>query len=779
MTLVSSSIPNMVNGVSQQPYTLRLSSQAELQENGLSTVSQGLMKRPPTRFIKRLGDPITGTAFIHTINRDAVEQYEVIITNGNLRVFDLNGNEKTVAFPEGKAYLNSLDPADSFRAVTVADYTFILNKGVTVEPDPAIVPLRNHEALVVVRSGQYGKTYTIALNNVIKASHTTPNGSVATDAPEIVTTQIAANLSLALTTNGIPNTLAGNVIHIASGASFSIITSDGYGDSAMYAIKDKAQRFSALPANGAVNGFTVEVVGDVATTGDNYWVRFVVGESGGVWQETVKPGVRKGFKKDTMPWALIREADGTFTFETLDWGERTVGDMDTAPDPSFVGRKISDIFFYRNRLGLLADESVMFSEAGEFFNFYPTTVAQLLDSDPIDHTVSHTKVSMLNYAVPFNKELLLFSGQTQFSVETGDLLTGKTMAVKPTTEFECSTKAAPVGVGNNIYFATPKGDYEGIREYYITNITETEDAADVTAHVPKYLPSGVYKIAPALNEDLLCVLTKKERCAAYIYKFYWNNGEKLQSSWSKWVFPETDEILNADFVQSELFLVINRPDGLYLECVNITPGDVSNGEPYTVHLDRKVVVPAGTGTFDGTFTTVPLPWPIDDGEYAAVVATGQPKAAGTLLEVMNDGFGNGYVKGDHSDCDLIVGRRYAFRYKLSPLLIRTTTQQGQKSDTVGRLQIRKLSVNFSKTGYFQAKVTPFGRDTYTYTYSGKTLGLPSATIGSLEFADGQFSFPVLSQNTTVDIELYSDSPLPCAFLSADWEGFYVRRSKSV
>src|SRR5690606_22993232 len=185
---------------------------------------------------------------------------------------------------------------------------------------------------------------------VVKASWTTPNGGVATDAPMIVTSHIASQLSAALSTSGISNVLSGSVIYITSATDFTIHTSDGYGDSALYAIKDKAQRFSALPANGAVDGFTVEVVGDVSTSGDNHWVKFDIGNSGGVWRETVKPGVRKGFKGITMPWALIREADGTFTFETLDWGERTVGDLESAPDPSFVGRKISDIFFYRNRL---------------------------------------------------------------------------------------------------------------------------------------------------------------------------------------------------------------------------------------------------------------------------------------------------------------------------------------------------------------------------------------------------------------------------------------------
>ena len=48
MALISQSIPNLINGVSQQPPSLRLNTQAELQENGLSSVVTGLSKRPCT-----------------------------------------------------------------------------------------------------------------------------------------------------------------------------------------------------------------------------------------------------------------------------------------------------------------------------------------------------------------------------------------------------------------------------------------------------------------------------------------------------------------------------------------------------------------------------------------------------------------------------------------------------------------------------------------------------------------------------------------------------------
>ena len=67
-----------------------------------------------------------------------------------------------------------------------------------------------------------------------------------------------------------------------------------------------------------------------------------------------------------MPHILIRTADGNFRFTQVDgstytisgtdynvpaFGQRNVGDTTSVPNPTFIGRKINDIFFHRNRLG--------------------------------------------------------------------------------------------------------------------------------------------------------------------------------------------------------------------------------------------------------------------------------------------------------------------------------------------------------------------------------------------------------------------------------------------
>jgi hypothetical protein len=793
--LISSSIPNFVNGVSQQPFTLRLNSQGEVQENGLSTVSQGLKKRPPSQHLKKIQNTPLGNCYIHTINRDSTERYVAVVTNGDLKVYGVDGTEKTVAFPDGKGYLVATTPSTSFSAVTVADYTFFVNKTKVVTKDSTTTPVRPYEGLVNVKAGNYGKTYQILINGALAASYTTPNGSTAADAPNISTDHIAAQLYNSLVTNGYSTSgwsisTSGSTVYITrNGSDFSLQTTDGFNNGAMIGVKGKLQKFADLPPNPGVDGFVVEITGtgsgETATSPfDSYYVKFSTANAGasvGTWVECPAPGIQNAITATTMPFLLVREANGTFTFKKATWKTRIVGDDDSNPFPTFVGKTVSDVFFFRNRLGFLSDEAVIFSESGEYFNFMRTTVTQLVDSEVIDVNASHTKVALLKHAVPFNKSLLLFSEQTQFVIDAGDLLTPKSIGIKVSTEFPCNIQAKPVGIGRNIYFAVDKGEWSSFREYYADTNSLTNDSLDVTGHLPKYIPHGIFKISAAPNEDIISVLSLNDTSAIYIYKYFYANNDKLQSSWSRWSFGDDSTILNAEFIDSSLYLVINRADGVYLEKVTVSLGDIGTDEPYTVHLDRKVALSSGALTYSGGYTTINLTtlgYTPSTGSYQVVIKDHATLKPGEIYDVIWDGT-NAKVAGNITGSVLAFGRKYNFKYQLSTIALRSAQSGGgQKSDTEGRLQLRKIAFNYSDTGYFKATVTPLGRETYTYIYSGKVLG-EAAVVGRFNISAGRFPFPIVSRNTGTSIILENDSPLPSSFLSADWEGFYVKRSKAV
>lgn len=783
MSLISTSIPNLVNGVSQQPAALRLASQADEQINGYSSVVEGLRKRPPSRWIKRFMTTQVGNAFTHIINRDANERYIVTITNGDLTVHDLAGHQKGVHFPEGKDYLTCATPDQDFTAVTVADYTFILNKTRVTAKKADLSPSRPHEALIWVRQGNYSTRYSVHVTHGADArtvSYETPDSSHSLHEAFISTAHIAGELFKqlqAIQPNGWVVTLHGSFIHIhrADGSDFAIGFEDGGGDQSIKIAKGTVQRFSDLPEK-AIHGFTVRVQGDQTSGFDDYWVKYDQVGTTGVWKETLKGGIHFRLQRVSMPHALVRNADGTFTFQVLDWAERETGDGASNPFPSFIGRPLNDIFFHRNRLGLIADENVVFSRAGDFFTFFKESATQLLDSDPIDIAVSHVKVSILRHAIPFNESLLLFSDQTQFMLAGGDLLTPQTAAINQTTEYQCSLRARPVGAGRNVYFAVNKGDYTGIREYYLDGDTETNDAADVTSHVPKYIPRNVVKLASSSNEDVLLCLSGEERNALYVYKYFWSGTEKLQSSWSKWLFSPEDHILNIDIIESTLYLVIQRPDGVHLESVPLEPWRASLGSHFVVHLDRRAWHGACAVSLDGEATRIVFPYRVGDAVPVMVVSYG-----GVEARIVGRGVENGKtvvrVLNDWTNTEFRVGVPYELRYTFSPFLIREeVVGGGQTTVGEGRLQVRNVSLTHANTGFFRVEVTPFRRDTYRYPF-WLVVGSGQNLINRISLETGRFRFPVMSRNDQVRIEIVNDSVLPSHFLSAEWEAFHVSRSR--
>ena len=67
----------------------------------------------------------------HTIIKED-EEYEVIFTGEGIVVYDLEGNEKTVTIADDdcQSYITTTQPLKDLFAITIADYTFVLNRTV-------------------------------------------------------------------------------------------------------------------------------------------------------------------------------------------------------------------------------------------------------------------------------------------------------------------------------------------------------------------------------------------------------------------------------------------------------------------------------------------------------------------------------------------------------------------------------------------------------------------------------------------------------------------------
>ena len=471
-----------------------------------------------------------------------------------------------------------------------------------------------------------------------------------------------------------------------------------------------------------------------------------------------------------------------------------------------------------------------------------------------------------------------------------------------------------------------RGDYNGLREFFVDTSGNqgVNDAIDATAHVPAYIPAGTFKLTASTIEDVLILLTEGYKPGFYLYKYFWDGNNKVQSAWVQCSVGDSETtVLFAEFIETTLYLIVQREDGIYLEKMRMEPNRVDPFVKYVTQLDRRITEaellsrvydePSDTTTFvlpytidgdqvavrratstdltnvgaplqiastlqgtanvkelwgesswsqsgfadflaravnegyssgAGAFLTIPsaaagsyirldvgvgqtrafqgceifatgtyqATWSVQysddgiiwtsaktgwasgvDGSYSSVqwsyvgahrywqlLKTDGAAGGNYLTEIQFWRHSTMTVRGDQTTTPLYIGQRCTASLTFSPFFLRKQSQTGGMIvESSGRLQIRKITVVYSKTGHFKFFVQPVGKPLSTYVFNGRIVGDTNNVIGQVALPSGEFSVPVLSRNTNVTISFSTDSFLPFHLTQVKWDGLYVGKSQSL
>ena len=503
-------------------------------------------------------------------------------------------------------------------------------------------------------------------------------------------------------------------------------------------------------------GVVFAVKPDPSTQNGTYYVRWnTLADDGkttsGNWEECPKKGMAVAFDPTTMPHRLVRMPDGNFVFAPIVWAARGVGDEISAPDPTFVGNPIQDVFFFKNRLGLLSKGSAVFSRAGEFFDFFPSTATDVLDDDPIDAECSSKQVAVLRYGLPFQTQLVLFSDQQQFTQGSGEALFTPKSATGDLVSSVSVERCEPVAAGPNIYFASPAGEHSTVREMFVSAETLTPDSADVTAHAPSYVPLNIKKLAACPGKQTVFAWSSEDRASIYVYKYYWNGDEKAQSAWGKWTF--STEVLYMDVIDNYLY-ILTVGAGLSLDRINLETKVLTDGLTYRVHLDKQLILP---WTYAAGVTSFTSPYAVLSTDRALNLQTGACVDVTVVSEFVFS------VPGDWSGATVIFGRPYELDHRFSEFGMKSADPKVYSR--AGRGQLRTMNLSFEDTMSFDVVVETVGRAATTQRFRASVP------------VTGEKRFVTLGDTRFTRVSIKSDSHLPCKFGGASYETMYAQRSK--
>ena len=629
-------------------------------------------------------------------------------------------------------------------------------------------------------------------------------------------------------------TREGNLIVLtrtSGGSDFTIKAKDGLGGGALGAVYKEVGAITDLPLF-AKNGFRVKVRGDGDLSADDYYVEFKTDDENqsigpGSWIETVAPSTVLNYESTSLPLFITNTGLNKFELGHLKTAPRSVGDEISNPFASFSDQPIQNSVFFKNRLGFVCGSNVILSEAGLGrenaqgifeYNFGRTTVTTLLDSDPIDVIVEAQRVVSLTAAAASQENLILFSTNGQFVLKGEDLLTPRTVSVKPITNFEYNNETDPVSVGSYIYYPFDLGNNTGIREFSLNKTTDVYESNEITEQIPRYIPKDITYFSGSLSENLLGILSKDEDQTLYMYRYFFSENKKVLSSWFKWDFDVN--IRGFEFIDSTLYIVatdtantqtfiLNIPlnfdgedEGIATYTANgsaLSTSIATTPEDNVTHLDMRVpalvfndqiVFPTYTAG-----TTLPLRENIsgmsgtsnNPTPYLATSSIAVYNDRGVKIPVTVQTSGSGSsaftyltlnATGVWDDLTSVwVGYEFTSAYTFSEQIFKAQAGQARTPNASAKQFIKNLSLYHTQTSDYKIKVTPDKRNTYTnefpesFTSSGGSL-----QILRTELKDGFFRAPVFTSSENVEIVLENDGAKPSNLQSAEFETFVHTRS---
>ena len=574
--------------------------------------------------------------------------------------------------------------------------------------------------------------------------------------------------------SGINAKQIGNGLYLSSSQSFSVNIVE---NDLMRSMQGSVNDIQNLP-NQCKHGYIVRVANALRSEEDDYYLRFEGQndkDGSGSWTECAKPGITTTLTN--MPLVIQRTAATTFTVRPFTYGVRDVGDTFTNPMPTFVGKRINKVLFFRNRLALLAGENVITSRPGTLGepNFFIETALTVSVADPVDISAASMFPSDLYDGLEINAGLLVFSTNQQFLLASDDtVFNPDTAKLRSIAAYNYNEKMPPISLGTTVAYIDNSGKYSRFNEMANSAREGEPNIVEVSKVVPTLLPKNIDLITNS-RENSVVLLGKTGTDTIFGYRYFQAADKRVQAAWFTWRI--NNPLLYHFIINDEYFFLDSDK---FLQSVKLIQADsepsiVQDTVDFLLHIDNHTTVSGGSYSATTNLTTFSnVSWlssvttPNHDlviidtntnstrlGRYA------KPTVSGT----------NFTVPGDWSSATLTIGYIYPYEVKLPTLY--PTKMEGQRptSDVNSSLVLHRVKFHFGKIGLYETTLERVGKTDYTEVY--ESTELDEYQVSDAPYLDEFIkTIPVYEKNTNVDITLKSSHPAPATLRSMSWEGDY-------
>lgn len=544
--VIVGSTPSVLAGVSQQVPRERLPGQLSEQLNMLSDPVTGLRRRPGFQLVFTqsgfTADPLK--IMSQYVEVDQVG-FNVFIDTEYGKMYAFSRDFSALLSTVQNDYLKAAN-AKSIRITNVGGYGWLANLEKQPSKGPVDSTKKNpiHDGFFYIRTGAFQKTYAIHVEGggTWDFSYTT-DSTAANSTPEGIATNLYNSMVASTSFVAVYDTTrVGAYVFITkrvkapTSTSICTVTSSS---GQVYIMTSQAMRValvSDLPAKlpDVADGSVLQV-GTSKTAMTYYrWTN-----STASWDETGDYASAASFLN--MPIRFIVSTAGILTVDSPTYQGRTAGDDYNNPYHHFIqNSRITGIGTFQGRLVILSGAYTSLSDSTDPTRFTRVTVASVLATDAIETGSGSASSASFEYAIQFNRDLLLIASTHQAVIPTNTQAISNTNAlVVLSNKVDLDTTAAPVVIGRTLMACAPtSAEYFGVVEFQPSAYTASQyTPQNLTDHIPRFIKGRARHIVGSNTSSIALYTSSVDLNEILVNEYLWDGAERKQSSWHKWTTP--------------------------------------------------------------------------------------------------------------------------------------------------------------------------------------------------------------------------------------------------
>ena len=486
---------------------------------------------------------------------------------------------------------------------------------------------------------------------------------------------------------------------------------------------------------------------------------------GGLWVETVEPGIDFRIDPYTMPIKLsLNSYTGGWTCSTVDWKSRRVGNNENNERPSFIGKRINDMSLVQSRLCFITDDSVVFSRVDHETDFWRQSATTVVDDDRVDIESRDLESGPFRTVTTHDKDIVVMGDSEQWVIRTANGITPSNTVLQLASRYDNESTVDSASLGSSIAYPVWDGKYSQIREFYTRDDTGSNDSEYITSTIPKYIEGKITTlISTTLNNYLVAHCAPSNEI--YVMQWHNQNSARVMQSWCKWVLPSEPKYIY--FEEGNLKFVMVSGETTKINTIDLSK-DTYDGFDFNLHLDFRAKCTLGStqivglppnhpytdedsfvvGASDSNYAGIPIPFLIWGPSVALREMPGDIKVTGSIL----------------------IGNKYTTSIKL-PTIIPRDADDRVVSEQV--LRLNSLKLRHYNSGSYSVNVNRSWGDYYSEDIESDfdlTRETGAADLDKPQLDTGEFRVPVRDRSKLISITISTDSYLPYNLTGYDWSG---------